>query len=96
MLIQSSSSKYILAYDADCAPYTRFRNSVDILDKYKKIDFMLLTEADQKCLLDVIPALSTLRVISSHIPNWGCKEWILGPSWIDNDTTGREYDILSN
>ena len=29
----------------------------DILDKYEKIDFMSLTEADQKGMLDVIPAL---------------------------------------
>ena len=38
------------------APSTRFRKLVDILDKYEKIDFMSLTEADQKGLLDVIPA----------------------------------------
>jgi predicted DCC family thiol-disulfide oxidoreductase YuxK len=56
MLTQSSSSKYILAYDADCGSCTRFRNLVDILDKYERIDFMSLTEADQKGLLDVIPA----------------------------------------
>ena len=70
MLTQSSlQSKYILSYDADCAPYTRLRNLVDILVKYEKIDFMSLTEADQKGLLDVNPAPSTLPVISSHFPN---------------------------
>jgi predicted DCC family thiol-disulfide oxidoreductase YuxK len=65
MLVDSSSSKYILAYDADCGPCTRFRNIVDILDKYEKIDFMPLTEADQKGLLDMIPA--PLRYNSFHL-----------------------------
>jgi predicted DCC family thiol-disulfide oxidoreductase YuxK len=50
-----SSSKYILAYDADCGPCTRFRRIVDILDKYEKIDFISLTKADQEGLLDKIP-----------------------------------------
>jgi predicted DCC family thiol-disulfide oxidoreductase YuxK len=73
MLTQSSSSKYILAYDADCGPCTRFRNLVDILDKYEKIDFMSLTEADQKGLLDMIPA--PLRYESFHLilPNGEAK-----------------------
>ena len=51
-----SSSKYILAYDADCGPCTRFKRIVDILDKYEKIDFICLTKADQEGLLDRIPA----------------------------------------
>ena len=62
-------SKYILSYDVDCAPYTRLRNLVDILVKYEKIDFMSLTEADQKGLLDVNPVPSTLHAISFHFPN---------------------------
>ena len=49
------SSKYILAYDVDCGPCTRFRRIVDILDKYEKIDFISLTKADQEGLLDKIP-----------------------------------------
>ena len=49
------SSKYILAYDADCGPCTRFRHIVDILDKYEKIDFISLTKADEEGLLDNIP-----------------------------------------
>jgi predicted DCC family thiol-disulfide oxidoreductase YuxK len=51
----SSSSKYILAYDANCGPCTRFRHIVDILDKYEKIDFISLSKADQEGLLDKIP-----------------------------------------
>jgi len=50
-----SSSKYILAYDSDCGPCTRFRHIVEILDKYERIDFVLLTKADEECLLDEIP-----------------------------------------
>jgi predicted DCC family thiol-disulfide oxidoreductase YuxK len=49
------SCKYILAYDADCGPCTRFRHIVDILDQYEKIDFISLTKADQEGLLDKIP-----------------------------------------
>ena len=50
-----SSSKYILAYDSDCGPCTRFRHIVEILDKYERIDFVLLTKADEEGLLDEIP-----------------------------------------
>jgi hypothetical protein len=54
-----------LTYDADRAPYTRLRNLVDILDKYEKIDFMSLTEAYKKGLLEVNP--SPLRYASFHL-----------------------------
>ena len=50
-----SCSKYILAYDANCGPCTKFKRIVDILDKYEKIDFISLTKADQEGLLDKIP-----------------------------------------
>jgi predicted DCC family thiol-disulfide oxidoreductase YuxK len=50
-----SSSKYILAYDANCGPCTKFRRIVDILDKYERIDFISLTKADREGLLDEIP-----------------------------------------
>ncbi len=59
------SSKYIVAYDADCGPCTRFRKAVDVLDIYQKIDFISLTKADQKGLLDKIPA--SLRYNSFHL-----------------------------
>ena len=54
-----------MAYDADCGPCTRFRHAVDILDKYQKIDFISLTKADQKGLLDKIPA--SMRYKSFHL-----------------------------
>jgi predicted DCC family thiol-disulfide oxidoreductase YuxK len=68
---ESLSSRYILAYDADCGPCTRFRHAVDILDKYQKIDFISLTKADQKDLLEKIPA--SMRYNSFHLifPNRG-------------------------
>jgi predicted DCC family thiol-disulfide oxidoreductase YuxK len=60
-----SSSKYILAYDADCGPCTKFRRIVDILDKYERIDFISLTKADEEGLLDNIPVNVTNHFISS-------------------------------
>ena len=59
------SSKYILAYDADCGPCTRFAHVVNSLDKSEKIDFIPLTIADQKGLLDRISPL--LRYRSFHL-----------------------------
>jgi predicted DCC family thiol-disulfide oxidoreductase YuxK len=73
MQAKPSSSKYILAYDADCGPCTRFAHVVDILDKYEKIDFISLTIADQQGLLDRIPV--TVRFGSFHLiaPNGETK-----------------------
>src|ERR687884_2120125 len=61
----SSSSKYILAYDADCGPCTRFAHFVNSLDKSEKLDFISLTIADQKGMLDRISA--PLRYKSFHL-----------------------------
>ena len=55
------------------APSTRFRNLVDILDKYEKIDFISLTEADQKGLLDVIPAPLRYELFRFIFPNGEAK-----------------------
>jgi predicted DCC family thiol-disulfide oxidoreductase YuxK len=65
MQAESISSRYILAYDADCGPCTRFRHAVDIFDIYQKIDFISLIEADQKGLLDRIPP--SMRYKSFHL-----------------------------
>jgi predicted DCC family thiol-disulfide oxidoreductase YuxK len=65
MQFESLSSRYILAYDADCGPCTRFSHAVDYLDKYEIIDFISLTKADQKGLLDNIPA--SMRYKSFHL-----------------------------
>jgi predicted DCC family thiol-disulfide oxidoreductase YuxK len=65
MQAESLPSRYILAYDADCGPCTRFRHAVDVFDIYQKIDFISLTEAGQKGLLDKIPA--SMRYKSFHL-----------------------------
>ncbi len=68
-----SISSYIIAYDVDCGPCTRFAHVVDFLDKYEKIDFISLTRADQQGLLDKISA--PLRYKSFHLisPDGGIK-----------------------
>jgi len=73
MQAKSSSSKYVLAYDADCGPCTRFAHVVDSLDKSEKLDFISLTLADQKGLLDMIAP--SLRYRSFHLisPNGQAK-----------------------
>ena len=63
--MQARSLRYILAYDAYCGPCKRFAQIVDVLDKDEKIDFISLTEADQKGLLYKIP--SRLRYKSFHL-----------------------------
>jgi predicted DCC family thiol-disulfide oxidoreductase YuxK len=65
MQSKPTSSKYILAYDADCWPCARFAYVVNSLDKYEKIDFISLTIADQRGLLDRIYA--PLRYRSFHL-----------------------------
>ena len=65
MEARSSTSNYILAYDADCGPCTRFPHIVDSLDRNEKIDFISLTIADQQGMLDRISA--PLRYRSFHL-----------------------------
>jgi predicted DCC family thiol-disulfide oxidoreductase YuxK len=73
MEAKSSLSRYILAYDADCGPCTRFALVVDSLDKSETIDFVSLAIADQKGLLDRISP--SLRYKSFHLifPNGDVK-----------------------
>ena len=73
MLAESPSLNYILAYDVDCGPCTRFRHVVDILDKYEKIDFISLTEADQKGLLHKIPVPIRYKSFHLILPNGEAK-----------------------
>ena len=65
MQARSSSLRYILAYDAYCGPCKRFAHVVDVLDKDAKIDFISLTDADQKGLLYKVPI--HLRYKSFHL-----------------------------
>ena len=48
-------SEYILAYDADCGPCTRFRVALGFLDTFGRLDFMSLERAEGRGLLDAIP-----------------------------------------
>jgi predicted DCC family thiol-disulfide oxidoreductase YuxK len=66
MKAKPSLSRYILAYDADCGPCTRFARVVDSLDKSGIIEFISLSIADQKGLLDRIsPSYVTSHSILS-------------------------------
>ena len=69
----SSSSKYILAYDANCGPCTRFKRIVDILDKYEKIDFISLTKADQEGILGKIPVHQRYKSFHLILPKGEAK-----------------------
>jgi len=71
MHAESLTSKYVLAYDADCGPCTKFSHAVDILDTYQKIYFIPLTIADKKGLLDKIPASSRYKSFHLILPNIG-------------------------
>jgi predicted DCC family thiol-disulfide oxidoreductase YuxK len=73
MLAESPSLNYILAYDVDCGPCTRFGHIVDILDKYEKIDFISLTDADRNGLLDKIPVSMRYRSFHLILPNGEAK-----------------------
>ncbi len=48
-------AKYLLVYDTDCGPCNRFRNAVDWLDKYNRLEYVSLHGADELGLLDRIP-----------------------------------------
>ncbi|HEY7107984.1 MAG TPA: DCC1-like thiol-disulfide oxidoreductase family protein [Nitrososphaeraceae archaeon] len=58
-------ANYVLAYDVDCGPCTRFKQMVDLLDAYHQINFISLYEADKIGLLNKIP--HTIRFTSFHL-----------------------------
>ena len=58
-------SNYLLVYDSDCGPCSRFKGMINILDRYKRIDFIPLIEADRIGFLDQIP--QSLRFKSFHL-----------------------------
>ena len=84
------SSKYLLVYDADCGPCTKFKDAADFLDTYGRLDFVSLIEADELGLLDKIPA--SLRHRSFHLisPNWDIQGGASAlPSLIELFPSGR-------
>src|SRR5579862_6518068 len=48
------SSNYLLVYDADCGPCRKFRGLVDYIDRYHRLDYISLREADELGLLNSI------------------------------------------
>jgi predicted DCC family thiol-disulfide oxidoreductase YuxK len=60
-------SNYIIAYDVECIPSSRFKHIVDLLDIYEIIDFISLKEADKSGLLDQVP--QSIRFKSFHLLN---------------------------
>lgn len=59
---------YVLAYDADCGPCTRFRRVVGFLDAGRRISFISLTQADRDGVLDQVPAVMRHRSFHLAIP----------------------------
>lgn len=47
--------KHVLVYDKDCGNCTRFKRIVNTLDAHKRLDYLSLTEADERGLLDQVP-----------------------------------------
>jgi len=47
--------RYILAYDADCGPCTRFKRVIGFLDSYQRINPLPLVKADSEGILDRVP-----------------------------------------
>jgi predicted DCC family thiol-disulfide oxidoreductase YuxK len=62
-------SGYVMVYDADCGPCTRFKDVISILDRHKRIDFIPLIEADRVGFLNQIP--QSLRFKSFHLITHG-------------------------
>lgn len=58
-------SKHKLAYDIDCGPCVRFKIAVDFFDRYHRIDFLSLIEADKFGLLNCVP--QNLKFKSFHL-----------------------------
>lgn len=57
--------RFVLAYDADCGPCTRFKHMIDFIDTRNQVRFISLMEADKSGLLDSIPV--SKRHTSFHL-----------------------------
>jgi predicted DCC family thiol-disulfide oxidoreductase YuxK len=53
--MQRRSNSYLLVYDAGCGICTRFKRSIDWLDKYNRLEYCSLDKADEIGLLHSIP-----------------------------------------
>ncbi len=68
-LLPGRSAEYVVAYDADCGPCTRFEKAVEALDIHGRADFVTLDEADLSGMLKTVP--SDLRRRSFHLATPG-------------------------
>ncbi len=57
--------RYMLVYDGDCGPCTKFKRAIDFLDTRMKLDYLSLIEADEKGVLDSVSP--NLRHRSFHL-----------------------------
>ena len=57
--------KYLLVYDSDCGPCSRFSNVIRWLDKYGRVKYSSLIGAGEQGLLDRVPKES--RYKSFHL-----------------------------
>ncbi|HEV2137835.1 MAG TPA: DCC1-like thiol-disulfide oxidoreductase family protein [Nitrososphaerales archaeon] len=58
-------TNYLLLYDADCGPCTKFRRAIEFFDAHRRIDYLSLTEGDERGFLDGVP--TNLRHRSFHL-----------------------------
>ena len=66
---RSCMSTYVMVYDADCGPCTKFKQAVTILDIHRKLDFVPLGIADESGLLDGVPGNLRHRSFHLVLPN---------------------------
>jgi predicted DCC family thiol-disulfide oxidoreductase YuxK len=64
---------YVLAYDSDCGPCTRFKRGVEFLDARRRISYLGLEEADRSGFLASIPPARRHR--SFHLISTGGSVW---------------------
>ena len=65
--------RYLLAYDTDCGPCTRFKEMLEFLDPRHRLGFVSLVDADGSGLLAGIPPrrrYASMHVISSSSLVW--------------------------
>ena len=52
---------YLLVYDAGCGPCTKFKRMIDWLDKYNRLEYVSLADADERGFLNPIPEIQRHR-----------------------------------
>jgi predicted DCC family thiol-disulfide oxidoreductase YuxK len=62
-------ANYLMAYDSDCGPCTRFKRLVDFLDINHVIDFIPLADADKLGLLNTLSEPTRFKSFHLISPN---------------------------